>query len=140
MFITRATRHDKADIEDFLRANEWCEELGKGVTFFARDGGVVGCVRLVEAAPQTVVVEDMVVDGSRRGQGIGTSLMQAAMNSRGGTLYLTSHEETLRFYGRLGFEAMPPEELPERVRGYFEAEGDLPTPPNHPQHFFLKAR
>ena len=137
MFITRATRHDRADIEAFLEDNGWHEaDLARGVTFFARDGGVVGCVRLVEVAPQTVVVEDVVVAEERRGEGIGGSLMRAAMNSRGGTLYLSCHDDVLGFYEGFGFTRIDRDELPEAVREHFTQTGELAEP----DHLFLKAR
>lgn len=142
MFITRATRHDKADIEDFFQAEEWDDPvLDKGIAFIVRDGAIVGHVRLIEIEPQALVVDDVLVKSDRRGSGIGANVMRAAMNSRGGTLYLCCHPETLRFYGDLGFSEMPFEELPEPIQAYFEEHGDSPDklPPNHIHHF-MKAR
>jgi N-acetylglutamate synthase-like GNAT family acetyltransferase len=141
VFITRATRHDKPDIREFLDAHDWADaNLDEGATFFARDGGIVGCVQFIEVEPRTVVVDDMVVDGSRRREGIGRSLMQAAMNSRGGTLYLCCHEEHLPFYAGLNFKQVPPEELPGSVLEYLARQGDHPAPEGHPPHHFMTAR
>jgi N-acetylglutamate synthase-like GNAT family acetyltransferase len=129
VFITRASRHDRSDVGDFLRAQGLGDGgLGAGTVFFAREGGVVGCVRLVEVAPQTLVVDDMVVDGARRRRGIGTSLMQAAMNSRGGTLYAPAGRSCASFFERLGFEEAAPEAVPAPVREHVEASG---APPGH---------
>lgn len=142
MFITRATRHDKADLEEFFTKEEWDDPvLDKGVAFIARDGGIVGNVRLIPIEPETHIVEDVLVGSDRRGQGLGERLMQAAMNSKGGTLYLCCHPERLRFYGDLGFAELPFEELPESVRVYFQEHGDSPDklPPDHVHHF-MKAR
>jgi predicted N-acetyltransferase YhbS len=140
LFITRATRHDRPDIQAFLEANEWHNaDLSRGATFFARDGGVVGAVRLVEVEARTVVIEDMVVDSSRRREGIGRALMQAAMNSRGGTLYLCCHEDTIAFYERFGFAEISEEELPASVSGYMQEAGDLPSTEEH-RHYFMRAR
>lgn len=142
MFITRATRHDRADLEAFFKAEEWDDPiLDKGIAFIARDGGIVGNVRLIEMEPQTLVVEDVVVQRDHRAQGLGRRLMQAAMNGRGGTLYLCCHPERLRFYKELGFAELPFEELPDSVRSYFEEHGDAPSklPPDHVHHF-MKAR
>lgn len=142
MFITRATRHDKSDLEDFFAGEKWDDPvLDQGVAFIARDGGIVGNVRLIEVEPQTVVVEDVLVKEDRRGNGIGAQLMRAAMNSRGGTLYLCCHPERMRFYNDLGFAEVPFAELPERVQAYFREHGDSPDrlPPDHVHHF-LKAR
>jgi predicted N-acetyltransferase YhbS len=127
VFITRASRHDKADISRFLEDNDWTvEDVNLGVFFFARSGPVVGCIRFVEVEPQTVVVQDMVVAPDRRGQGLGAELMRAAMNSRGGTLYLRCVEDQAGYYERFGFRSMPFEELPDSVRAHFT--GDLPGP------------
>lgn len=142
MFITRATRHDKADLEDFFANENWDEPvLDKGVAFIARDGGIVGNVRLIEVEPQTVVVEDVLVKEDRRGVGIGAQVMRAAMNSRGGTLYLCCHPERMRFYNDLGFTESGFDDLPESVQAYFREHGDSPDklPPDHIHHF-LKAR
>jgi N-acetylglutamate synthase-like GNAT family acetyltransferase len=142
MFITRATRHDKADLEEFFKAEEWGDPvLDQGVAFIARDGAIVGNVRLIEIDPQTLIVEDVLVKSDRRGAGIGANVMQAAMNSRGGTLYLCCHPERIRFYTDLGFSEMPFEELPDPIKAYFEEHGDSPDklPPDHIHHF-MKAR
>ena len=141
MFITRATRHDKEDIREFVQS-EWPEDeadVNRGTSFIAREGKVIGHVRLIEVAPQKLVVDEVVVDKDRRGEGIGRNLMEAAMNSRGGTLYLCCHEPHIPFYGRFGFEQVPFEELPDEVRAHHEAEGEWPTQQGH-DHFFMKAR
>jgi predicted N-acetyltransferase YhbS len=140
VFITRATRHDRADIESFLEANGWHNaQLSRGATFFARDGGVVGTVRLVEVEPRTVVVNDVVVDSKRQGEGIGRALMQTAMNSRGGTLYLACHDDTIAFYEKFGFAQITPEDMPASVVTYMKEVGDYPTEGEH-YHFFMRAR
>ncbi len=140
MFVTRATRHDKADLRELLDGHGWGDSnLDEGMAFIARDGLVVGCVRLIEVAPQTVVVDDVLVKEGRRGEGIGRQMMQAAMNARGGTLYLCCHEDRLRFYSHFGFEQIGIEQAPEAVVDYWKKVEDYPTPEGH-EHFFLKAR
>ncbi len=141
MLITRATRHDKADVAELLRAHGWDANLDEGAAFIARDGRVVGCVRLIEVEPRAVVVDDMLVKEDRRGEGIGRRLMQASMNSRGGTMYLCCHEERLAFYRHLGFEDIAYPDAPQSVRDYWQRVGDYPVDdPDHPEHFFMKAR
>lgn len=136
MFISRASRHDLGDLELLMRDNEWeLPDLRKGTTFIARDGGVVGCIRLIEVAPNQVIVNDVLVDSSRRGAGVGGRLMQAAMNSRGGTLYLCCHDEHVGFYERFEFGEVPVSELPEHVAAYFEGSGDLHPEEGHVHHF-----
>jgi N-acetylglutamate synthase-like GNAT family acetyltransferase len=139
VFITRATRHDMADLAELLEEHDWGDvRLDEGVAFVARDGGIAGCVRLVEVAPQTVVVDDMLVHTDRRREGIGSSLLRAAMNSRGGTLYLCCHDDVIPFYERFGFSTVNQEELPGEVVAYFEKGGEIPAP--HGEHFFMRAR
>ncbi len=142
MFITRATRHDKADIEEFYASQNWDDPiLDRGVSFVARDGGIVGALRLIELAPNTLAIEDVLVREDRRGQGIGADLLRAALNSRGGTVYLCCHPERLRFYGDLGFSEQPYDELPDVVKEFMESTEAAPhqTPPDHIHHF-MKAR
>ncbi len=140
MFISRASRHDRDDVKELLEAHGWkTDHLTEGTTLIAREGAVTGCIRLVEVEPQKVVLDDFLVQKDRRGQGLGRQLMQAAMNNRGGTLYLCCHDDVIAFYEKFGFEPMPYEELPASVRDYFERVGDYPTSDDH-EHFFLKAR
>jgi N-acetylglutamate synthase-like GNAT family acetyltransferase len=142
VFITRATRHDRSDLEEFFKSQNWDDPvLDKGVAFIARDGAIVGNVRLIEVEPNILVVEDVVVEESRRGQGLGERIMQAAMNSRGGTLYLCAHPPREEFYKRLGFTRVDFSELPGGPSMYFEEHGDAPhqLDPDH-IHLFMKAR
>ncbi|MGI8706669.1 MAG: GNAT family N-acetyltransferase [Actinomycetota bacterium] len=136
MFITRATRHDRDDIRQLLAAQGWTDsDLSEGVTYFARDGRVVGCVRLIEVEPQKVVVDDVLVEESRRGEGIGGDLMRAAMNAMGGVLYLCCHEELIVFYDGFGFSEVASHDLPDAVRAYLDRTGDLNPEPGHVHHF-----
>ena len=141
MFITKASRHDKSDIQAFLE-NEWPHEkfnVDRGTAFIAREGAVVGHARLIEVAPQTLVVEEVVVKEDKRRQGIGSRLMEAAMNNKGGKLFLCCHEEHIPFYEKFGFSNRPFEELPEEVQQHHRDEGDHPTEEGH-VHFFMTAR
>jgi predicted N-acetyltransferase YhbS len=140
MFITRATRHDKADVKELFESHGWGNSsVDTGTIFMARDGLVVGCVKIVEVAPQTLVVDDMLVREGRRGEGIGADLMRAAMNSRGGTMWLCCHEELIAFYERFGFTLIPDSDLPEQVVDYLKSVDDYPAPEGH-VHYFMKAR
>ncbi|MEO8324053.1 MAG: GNAT family N-acetyltransferase, partial [Actinomycetota bacterium] len=95
MFITRATRHDHDDIRELLATRGWADDtdLKEGIAYFAREGSVVGCVRLIEVAPQIMMVDSVLVHEDKRRTGVGSALMQAAMNAKGGTMYLCCHEE-----------------------------------------------
>lgn len=143
MFITRATRHDQADRIEFFESHEWDYHKGhlKEVAYVARDGGIVGNVSLLEVDPQTLIVEDVVVAEDRRGQGVGRQLMQAAMNSRGGKLFLCAHPEEKGFYEKLGFSEVPFDELPERIRQLMIEDDAAPHQLDEGHvHHFLTAR
>ena len=109
------------------------EDVGALVdrTPFLREGYEL----LAQARDQVLVLEP------RRGNGVGTQLMQAAMNSLGGKLYLCCHEERIPFYERLGFTRLPNgyDDAPESVQAFWREIDDYPTPPDH-EHFFLTAR
>jgi N-acetylglutamate synthase-like GNAT family acetyltransferase len=141
MFITKASRHDKADIEEFLK-NEWDREkfdVDRGTAFVAREGAILGHARLIELTPTMLVVEEVVVKGDKRRQGIGTRVMEAAMNNKGGKLFLCCHEDTIPFYETLGFSRVTFDELPPEVQEHHRQEGDYPTEEGH-EHFFMTAR
>jgi GNAT superfamily N-acetyltransferase len=140
MLITRASRHDKSDLESFYAKQDWEDpHLNDGAAFVAREGSIVGALTLIEVDPQTIVVEDVLVDPGRRGQGLGTQLIQAAMNSRGGTMFLCCHSERLAFYGRLGFEDVSFDQLPPGVQQFMRDNDAYPFTADH-VHYFLKAR
>jgi predicted N-acetyltransferase YhbS len=138
MFITRVSRHDRSDLEEFFKAHDWEDpHLDTGMGFIARDGRIVGTVRLIEVEPNLVVIEDVLVKDDRRGRGIGAQVIRAAMNSRGGRLVLCCHPERIAFYERLGFSEAPFVELPASARSFFEADGAAPhqTEKGHVHHF-----
>ena len=127
MFITRASRHDRDEIASFLESQGRPRDGGsKGTVFFAREGGIVGAVRLIEVGPQALVVDEMVVDQGRRRQGIGTNLMQAVMNSRGGTLFVSTDPTYAPFFNRLGFEEVTSGDAPEPVVTHLASSPDAP--------------
>ncbi len=141
MFITKATRHDVADLEGLLGPlGQQAPNPRDGAVYVARAGKLVGCLRLKEVAPGAVVIDKMAVDPQRRGEGIGGQLMQAAMNAKGGTLYLYCHADAAGFYEKFDFKPVAPDALPEPVMEHFVAAGEYPAPEGHPEHHFLTAR
>ncbi|MDQ3986094.1 MAG: GNAT family N-acetyltransferase [Actinomycetota bacterium] len=108
--------------------------MDRGTMLIARSGPVVGCVRLDEVETRQVVVDDLVVKQEKRGQGLGTQLLQAAMNNKGGTLYLRCTASETKFFGRLGFTEVRSDDLPEAIRNYMNENADAPG------DTYLKAR
>lgn len=141
MLITKASRHDTDDVRELLAAHGMAApEPRDGVVFIARAGKVIGCLRLKEVAPGAVIIDKMIVDEPRRGEGIGAQLMQAAMNARGGKIYLYCHDDAKEFYENFGFERVAPDSLPEPVMDHFVEAGEYPAPEGHPEHVFFTAR
>lgn len=140
MFITRATRHDHADIKELLTTRGWEDaDLKEGEAYVARQGAIVGCIRLVEVAPQTLVLDDVLVHEDKRGTGLGRALMEATLNAKGGTLYLCCHDDVIPFYAKFGFAVTPLEDTPAEVQSYWVKVGDIPSDDGH-EHFFMTAR
>lgn len=141
MFITRATRHDEGDLEAFYKEHEWEMSEGKAKGFLARDGSIVGALRLFEIESDKVIVEDVLVRDGRRGQGIGAQLMNAAMMSRGGTLFICCHPERIAFYERLGFTEKSFEDLPVTIREWYIKDGGAPHQVDEGHvHHYMTAR
>src|SRR5688572_1417806 len=142
MMITRATRRDTDDLVEFFKAEEWDKPiLDKGTAYVARAGNIVGNVRLIEVDTNVLVIEDVLVAEAKRGAGLGTQLMQAAMNSRGGKLFLACHPERLGWYQRLGFSEIAYEDQPEPVKQFFvDAEAAPDQLPEGHIHHFMTAR
>ncbi len=140
MFVTRATRHDKDDLRELLESHGWDANVDEGTAFIAREGKIVGCVRLVEVEPQTLVIDDVLVREDRRREGIATRLMQTVMNSRRGTMYLCCHKEVTPFYERFGFNELSIDKAPESAVAYWRRVGAYPPPDCGHEHCFMKAR
>ena len=142
MFITRASRRDRDDLKEFYASQDWGDvRVEEGVAFFAREGTISGAIRLAETEPNVLMVDDVVVREDKRGQGLGKALMQAAMNSRGGKLFLVCHPPVTTFYESFGFTAVDYEELPRSIKDYIERDGDAPhqLEEGH-EHVFMTAR
>jgi N-acetylglutamate synthase-like GNAT family acetyltransferase len=140
VFITRATRREYAEVTEFLTEHERGDaDLTDGVTFIAREGAVLGCVSVVEVEPRTLVVDNVLVHAERRGEGVGKRLMETALNSRGGTLYLACHDDVIPFYAKIGFAVVSLEDAPPAVVDYWAKVGDIPSDPHH-VHYYMKAR
>ena len=144
MFITRATRRDHDDIRDLLATREgWKDktDLSEGTAFIARQGPVIGVVRLIEVAPQQLVLDSVLVHDDHRAAGVGRQLVQAAMNSRGGSLYVCCRPDRVTFYDHFAFADVAVQECPHEVVAYWEKVQDYPPEPGREDEYrYLRAR
>ena len=139
MFVTRASRREIDEIKEFYERNEWDPvDFSRGQAYIVRQGAILAVLLLVPAGDATVI-DDVVVDKDRRKQGIGTRLIQTAMNNKGGTLYLCCHDHTIGYYERFGFELVDRDGLPEAIHAHFQADGTFDDSEDH-KHYIMRAR
>ncbi|MDQ3771990.1 MAG: hypothetical protein M3343_07885 [Actinomycetota bacterium] len=131
MFVTRAGRHDKADLKDFIESVRGGEvDTSQGTAMIAREGAIVGCIRLIEVEPGTLVYDDVLIapdtDAAVAGQ-----LIQAAMNNQGGTIYTAAPEAEVELFAALGFAAIEPGDEPPSVAAYWDGRSKPGQDPVH---------
>jgi len=137
--IGRGSPQDLPGVRELLLAEGWdVDHVTEGEVFVARQGGVVGCVRVIEVGAGLFLVDDVMVRADRRGSGLGADLMRAALAERDGTAYLACHPERIAFYTRLGFGEDAPDRLPPPVRDYFRRSGDLADSEHAREHHFMR--
>ena len=126
-------RDDHAAIEALLKASTWgAVDLEEGELLVARDDGeLLGFLKMSDLGPEGMFVDDVVVGPTRRGTGLGSELMRAAMTGRSGPFFLVCHDERIAFYERLGFSLIEENELPEPVREHAYRTEQLPSHPGH---------
>jgi GNAT superfamily N-acetyltransferase len=144
VFVTRATRRDLDQVRAFYNDLDWFgdgeePDLSHGVTFMARRGLIIGAARLLELGPQVLALEDVLVHPDHRGKGVGAQLIRAAMNSRGGSFFLSCHDDVLAYYERFGFSVLSFDDLPNEAQSFMEQQGQWPDSPEH-RHYFMRAR
>ena len=77
------------------------------------DAGVIGCVRLIGDGALNLYVQDLIVEESHRGRGIGSKLMQTLLSNCekvlpiGATIGLMSVTGKEPFYEAFGFQTRP---------------------------------
>lgn len=129
MFVTRAGRHDKPDLKQFIEAQRGGEvDMTEGTAMIAREGSIVGCIRLIEVESGTLVYDDVLVEEGR-GETVARQLIQAAMNNKGGTIFAAVAETQAGLFTEFGFAPIDPSDAPAPVAEYWEAHnppgGDL---------------
>ncbi|MGH2751535.1 MAG: hypothetical protein ACRDK3_11790 [Actinomycetota bacterium] len=135
MFVTRAGRHDRSDLKEFIESRRGGEvDLTQGTAMIAREGSIIGCIRLIELDPQTLVYDDLFVAESHD-DNVAKQLVQAALNNKGGTVYSSVGEGQIELLSSLGFSIIDRSDAPEPVAAYWSTH---PGPVEDAVH--LKAR
>lgn len=141
MYLGPAVDADIPGAAAILDEHGWGHEDSQlGERFVARDDvSVLGSLRLIDT-PEGVYVADVIVHPDRRGRGIGSDLMRAAMRTRSGPFFLVCHPERLAFYQRLGFDATDRSTWPTPVVEVSKAEDDWDSSHEHLHHYLLCER
>ena len=135
MFVTRAGRHDRADLKEFIEARRGGEvDISEGTAMIAREGSIVGCIRLIEVESGTLVYEDVLV-AEGRDEAVAKQLIQAAMNNQGGTIFTAVPTAQTHLLSSFGFAPIDRAEAPEPVAEYWSSRHGA-----HEGLVYLKAR
>ncbi|MGH2703352.1 MAG: hypothetical protein ACRDJ2_16475 [Actinomycetota bacterium] len=128
MFVTRAGRHDRVDLQEFVSAQRGeAVDTARGTAMIAREGAIVGCVRIIEVEPNLLVYDDLLVAGGRD-ESVAKQLVQAAMNNKGGTIFAAVPSDRVALLEEFGFTALEAAGAPELVRAYWGESGRLDGP------------
>ena len=135
MFVTRAGRHDRSDLKEFIESRRGGEvDMTEGTAMVAREGSIIGCIRLIEVDSGTLVYDDVLV-AEGRDETVAKQLIQAAMNNKGGTIFAAVPANGTDLFTDFGFAPIEPSDVPEPVTAYWASHdrsgGDL---------VYLKAR
>jgi N-acetylglutamate synthase-like GNAT family acetyltransferase len=121
MFVTRAGRHDRAELKEFIESRRGGEvDTTQGTAMIAREGSIIGCIRLIELESGTLVYDDVLV-AEGRDEGVAKQLIQAAMNNKGGTIFTAVPGAQSELFTGLGFGPIEVSNVPEPVREYWDS-------------------
>jgi N-acetylglutamate synthase-like GNAT family acetyltransferase len=121
MFVTRAGRHDRAELKEFIESRRGGEvDSTQGTAMIAREGSIIGCIRLIEVEPGTLVYDDVLV-AEGRDEGVAKQLIQAAMNNKGGTIFTAVPGGQSELFAGFGFAPVERSEVPAEVAEYWDA-------------------
>jgi N-acetylglutamate synthase-like GNAT family acetyltransferase len=119
MFVTRAGRHDRSDLKEFIESRRGGEvDLAEGTAMIAREGLIIGCIRLIEVDSGTLVYDDVLV-AEGRDETVAKQLIQAAMNNQGGTIFAAIPAIQTDLFTEFGFAPLDPTDAPEPVAAYW---------------------
>jgi N-acetylglutamate synthase-like GNAT family acetyltransferase len=135
MFVTRAGRHDRSDLKEFIEARRGGDvDISEGTAMIAREGSIVGCIRLIEVESDTLVYEDVLV-AEGHDETVAKQLIQAAMNNKGGTIFAVVRRADAELFSSFGFAPIDLAEAPEPVAEHWSSH-----PPASEGLVYLKAR
>jgi N-acetylglutamate synthase-like GNAT family acetyltransferase len=121
MFVTRAGRHDKSDLKEFIQAQRGGEvDISESTAMVAREGSIVGCIRLIEVESGTLVYDDVLVAESHD-ETVAKQLIQAAMNNKGGTIFTAVPAGEAELFSTFGFAPIDRADAPEPVVEYWSS-------------------
>jgi hypothetical protein len=121
MFVTRAGRHDRSDLKEFIEARRGGDvDITEGTAMIAREGSIVGCIRLIEVESGTLVYEDVLV-AEGHDETVAKQLIQAAMNNKGGTIFAAVPAEDSELFSSFGFAPIERSGAPEPVAEYWSS-------------------
>ncbi len=129
MFVTRAGRHDRSDLKEFIEARRGGEvDMTEGTAMIAREGSIIGCIRLIDVDSGTLVYDDVLV-AEGRDETVAKQLIQAAMNNKGGTIFAAVPANETDLFAGFGFAPIDQSDAPEPVTAYWafhdRSGGDL---------------
>jgi len=129
-----ASPHDVKDALDLLRRadlpdKDVAEKFGHYFVVHEDDGRVVGVAGL-ELHGEDALLRSVVVNDDYRRQGLGTSLVEAALE-RAARLALSSvfllTTDAQEYFARMGFAECPREEAPPAIRESWEFKTGCPS-------------
>jgi N-acetylglutamate synthase-like GNAT family acetyltransferase len=121
MFVTRAGRHDRSDLKEFIEARRGGDvDISEGMAMIAREGSIVGCIRLIEVESDTLIYEDVLV-AEGHDETVAKQLIQAAMNNKGGTVFTAVPAAEVDLFSSFGFAPLERSDLPEPVAEYWSS-------------------
>jgi N-acetylglutamate synthase-like GNAT family acetyltransferase len=121
MFVTRAGRHDKSDLKEFIEARRGGEvDISEGTAMIAREGSIVGCIRLIEVESGSIVYDDVLI-AEGRDEAVAKQLIQAAMNNQGGPIFTAVQTAKTDLFSSFGFAPIDRAEAPASVGAYWSS-------------------
>ncbi len=116
------------EVLELLAGRRWDEEFDPdlGDVYVALDDGVIACLQVVDIDDETTVLDVVLVEESRRREGVGTALLAAATPAAPSTVYVSCRDDAVAFYESLGFALLSggTDSAPPEVKEYWRQVGN----------------